>query len=100
MIIMKNNHLNFVLPSKKIKKILKIYKVKRLALFGSYVKGRTHRHSDIDFLVEFKKDADLLDQAGLKIELQELLKRKVDVVTPNALSKYFRSQVMSEAVYL
>lgn len=91
---------NLLLPTQKIKRLAKIYKVRKLALFGSYVNGKPGKHSDIDFLVEFKKDADLLDQAGLKLELEEILHRRVDVVTPGALSKYFRAKVLKEAVYL
>lgn len=97
---MKSNSLNINLPQQRLKQLLKAYKVKRLALFGSYINGKPTKHSDIDFLVEFQKDADLLDQAGLKLALEALLKRKVDVVTPNALSKYFRDKVIREAVYL
>lgn len=88
------------LHGQRLKKILKLYKVKRLALFGSYIKRKTNKRSDIDFLIEFENEADLLDQVGLKFELQDLLKRRVDVVTPNALSKYFRDRVIREAVYL
>jgi len=88
------------LPIKKIKKLLKAYKAKRVALFGSYLHGVARKNSDIDLLVEFRSNADLLDQAGLQMELEGLLRHKVDIVTPNALSKYFRSKVLKEAVYL
>ena len=84
----------------KFKNLLDIYKVKRIALFGSYAKGKPQRKSDIDFLVEFKKGADLLDQVGLKFDLEKLLSKDVDIVTPKALSKYIREKVMKEAVYL
>ncbi|MBL7170811.1 MAG: nucleotidyltransferase family protein [Candidatus Omnitrophica bacterium] len=88
------------LKTKILKSLLKEYKVKRIALFGSCVTGRLNKGSDLDFLVEFEKEADLLDQVGLKQDLEAVLHRKVDVVTPQALSKYFRSQVLGEAVYL
>lgn len=97
---MKAGQLNIDPKDQKIKKLLRAYKVKRIALFGSYINGKLKKHSDIDFLVEFDKRADLFDQAGLKVDLEELLKRKVDVVTPAALSKYFRAKVLKEAVYL
>ena len=74
--------------------------VKRIAVFGSYATGKVNKRSDIDFLVEFEKEADLLDQVGLKLDLQDLLERKVDVVTPDSLSQYFRSSVLDQAVYL
>lgn len=86
--------------SQKLKRLLKVYKVRKLALFGSYVNGKPRKNSDIDFLVDFEKGADLFDQVGLKLELERLFHRKVDVVTPNALSKYFRAKVLKQAVYL
>lgn len=89
-----------LLHSAKIKKIANAYKVKRMGLFGSYATGRQHSQSDVDLLVEFAPQADLLDQVGLKLELEEILKKKVDVVTSNSLSKYFRKKVEKEVVYL
>jgi len=86
--------------SEKFKNILKENKVKRIALFGSYASGLSRKNSDIDFLVEFEKGADLLDQVGLKLEFEKLFKKKVDVVTPKALSPYIRERVLQEAVYL
>jgi len=88
------------IDEQKFKGILQQYKVKRIAVFGSYAKGKMKRTSDIDFLVEFRKEADLLDQVGLKLDLQELFRKKVDVVTPNALSKYIRDKILEEAIYL
>jgi hypothetical protein len=86
--------------SNKFKALLKNYRVKRLALFGSYLSGEQHKNSDVDFLVEFAPDADLLDQVGLQQDLGRMLKKKVDVVTPQSLSKYFRHEVLKKAVYL
>ena len=85
---------------KKFSHILVRYTVKRIAVFGSYAAGKVNERSDIDFLVEFEKEADLLDQVGLKLDLQDLLERKVDVVTPDSLSRYFRNSVLDQAVYL
>ena len=76
------------------------YKIKKIGIFGSYAHGHPTKHSDIDFLVEFKKGADLLDQIGLKLKLEALLHTEVDVVTPAALSRYFRDKVLKETVYL
>ncbi len=84
----------------KFKGLLKLNKVKRIALFGSYATGRAVKGSDLDFLVEFEKDADLFDQVGLKNDLEKLFKKKVDVVTPRSLSRYIRSRVLREAIYL
>ncbi|MCK5660882.1 MAG: nucleotidyltransferase family protein, partial [Methanosarcinales archaeon] len=59
--------------------------VSRASLFGSVVRGELTEDSDIDILVEFKGKKSLLDLVGLKQELEEILKRKVDVLTYNSL---------------
>ncbi len=78
--------------------ILKRHKVQKISLFGSFMRNKSHESSDIDFLVEFEKTADLLDMVGLKLELEEFLKRKTDIVTPNSLSKYIREKIIKEAI--
>lgn len=87
-----------LLRSGKMKKIIKAHKVRHLMLFGSFAHGRPGKHSDVDLLVDFKPEADLLDQIGLKIDLEEFLERKVDIATPNSLNKHIRSKVLKEAV--
>jgi len=89
-----------IFESEEFKKVLKQYKVKRIAVFGSYVRGEAKKGSDIDFLVEFHKGADLLDQVGLKQDLRDLFKRDIDVVSRRALDKYIKKRVLKEAVYL
>ncbi len=80
--------------------ILRVNKVRKIALFGSHAVGRARRNSDIDFLVDFEKGADLFDQVGLKDDLQQFLKKNVDVVTRGSLNKYIRGRVLKEAVDL
>lgn len=80
--------------------ILKACKVERLAIFGSVARGEATADSDVDLLVDFEEGTDLLDQVGLKLELEELLNRRVHVVTPGSLNKYIRDTVLKEAVYL
>ena len=76
--------------------ILKKYGVKRAALFGSAVRGEATECSDIDLLVEFEGKKSLLDLVGLKLELQELLGRKVDVVTYKSVHPLLRERILSE----
>ena len=92
--------LNLVFSGEKFKALLKRYKVKRIAIFGSYTSGTARKRSDVDFLVEFTSEADLFDQIGLKQGLEVLLKNAVDVVTPRSLNPYIRDKVLREAVYL
>ncbi|OIO01847.1 hypothetical protein COS16_07980 [Candidatus Desantisbacteria bacterium CG02_land_8_20_14_3_00_49_13] len=80
----------------KIVPILIKNDVKRASLFGSVVNGRATKKSDIDLLVEFKGSKSLLDLSGLKIELEETLKRKVDVLTYNSLYPLLRDRILRE----
>jgi len=52
--------------------------------------------SDIDILVEFGAEKSLLDLAKLKIELEESLGRKVDVLTYNSLHPLLKERILSE----
>ena len=61
----------------KIRPITKRYDVKKVALFGSLVRGEMREDSDTDIRVEIESDISLLDFVGLKIEIEEALGRKV-----------------------
>jgi len=80
----------------KIIPVLRRYDVRKAAIFGSFVKGEERKDSDIDILVEFKGEKSLLDLAGLKIELEEALKRKVDVLTYNSLHPLLKDKILQE----
>ena len=76
--------------------VLERYEVKRAAVFGSFVRGEQKPTSDIDLLIEFKGRKSLLDLAGLKIELEETLHRKVNVLTYNSLHPLLRDRILKE----
>jgi len=80
----------------KIIPILERYEVKKAAVFGSFVRGEQKKESDIDILIEFKGKKSLLDLAGLKIELEETLHRKVDVLTYNSLHPLLKDKILRE----
>ncbi|MGH7908911.1 MAG: nucleotidyltransferase family protein [Thermodesulfobacteriota bacterium] len=82
----------------KIIPILKRYGVSKAGLFGSSVKGEMTEESDIDVLVEIEKDISLLDFVGLKLELEEILGRKVDLVEYCTLKPILRERVLREQV--
>ena len=73
--------------------------ITRMSLFGSALRDELQPDSDIDILVEFDKDhiPGLLDLAGMEIELEEMLGRKVDLRTSAELSRYFREDVLEKA---
>jgi len=66
-------------------------------LFGSVARGEETPESDIDFLVDLEAGCSLLDLGGALIKLQELLGRKVDIVTERGLHWYVRDKIMNEA---
>jgi len=82
----------------KILAKLKEHEVKRASLFGSIVREEMTDESDIDILIEFKGTKSLLDLARLKIELEDLLKCKVDVLTYNSLHPLLKNQILAEQV--
>jgi len=81
---------------RKILPVLQRYDVVRAAIFGSLARGETKQGSDIDILVEFAGEKSLLDLAGLKIELEELLGVRVDVLTYGSLHPLLKDKVLSE----
>ena len=78
------------------------YGVKRIGIFGSYVRGEERRGSDLDILVEFHPDAeiDLIKFVELEEYLSELLGIKVDLVMKSSLKPRIRRRVLEEVIYV
>jgi predicted nucleotidyltransferase len=75
--------------------------VKRLGLFGSFARGEQNQNSDIDVLVEFEKGQKTFDHfIHLAFFLEELFKRRVEVVTPESLSPYLKPRITSGIEYV
>ena len=66
-------------------------------VFGSVAEGKADDASDVDFLVDMEPGRSLLDLGGLLMDLQDLLGRKVDVLTERALHWYIRDRVIQQA---
>ena len=81
---------------KKVIPLLKDYDVRKAGLFGSLARGDAREDSDVDLLVEFRGDKSLLDLAGLKLDVEELLGRRVDVLTYGSLHPLLRSRILRE----
>ena len=67
-------------------------------IFGSVARGDDGMDSDVDFLVNLEPGRSLFDLGGLLMDLQDLLGRKVDVVTEAGLHWYVRDRILTEAV--
>ena len=84
----------------EILKIAAQHGARNLRVFGSLATGKAGPRSDLDLLVEFEPGRSLLDHVALVQDLEDLLGRKVDVVTEKALHWYIRDRVLREAVPL
>jgi predicted nucleotidyltransferase len=74
------------------------HRIRRLALFGSVLRDDFGPDSDVDVLVEFEEGhVPGLGFFAMETELSEILGRKVDLNTPQFLSRYFRDDVLAEA---
>lgn len=87
------------LPKEQIAGFCRRNHIRRLAVFGSALRADFNESSDIDILVEFEPDhiPGLFGMARLERELSIVLGHKVDLRTPEDLSRYFRQEVMKEA---
>ena len=74
------------------------FDVKRIAIFGSYVRGEQKRGSDIDILVEFRRPVSLLHIVSLENHLSDMLGIKVDVVPEKNIRKELRDAILKEAI--
>lgn len=75
------------------------FKVKNIAIFGSYTRGEQTKESDIDVLVEFKEPVGFLF-FHLADFLEEILGVKVDLVTPDAIKPNRRKYIIEDLTYV
>ncbi|MGK7898195.1 MAG: nucleotidyltransferase family protein [Xenococcus sp. (in: cyanobacteria)] len=88
--ILKNNHNN-----------LNKFGVKRLGLFGSFVRDTANVNSDIDILVVFNKSQKNFNNfMELSFFLEDLLEREIDLVTRESLSPYIKDNILKEVEYV
>jgi hypothetical protein len=81
-----------------IRPILSRHPIRRAELFGSFATGEATASSDVDILVEFIEPISLLAFVGLKLELEDALQRKVDLVEYHTLKPALSGRILAEAV--
>ena len=74
------------------------YGVKSLAVFGSMARGDDHEGSDVDVLATFEGPATFRGFMGLKLDLEDLFGRRMDLLTPKSLRPAMRSEIDREAI--
>jgi len=80
----------------KIVQILKNQGARKIAIFGSYVRGEEKPESDIDIIVEFSERKSLLDLVGIEQELSDAVGMRVDLLTEKSISPYLIDRIKKE----
>ena len=89
------------IPHDRITELCRRYRIRKLALFGSVLRGDFGPDSDVDVLVEFEPGhTPGFGFIAIQDELSTLLGRRVDLNTANDLSRYFRDEVVRGAEVL
>ena len=90
---------NFFISEDKIADFCHRHHIRRLALFGSVLRHDFGPESHVDVLVEFEEGhVPGFEFVSMEDELSGIVGRKVDLHTPASLSRYFRDEVLAEAV--
>lgn len=92
------NDIHFDILRSHEQEIKERFCVKRIGLFGSFVRGEETETSDIDILVEFE-DPTFRNFMNLAFFLEDLLGRRVDLLTPEGISHRIRPFVEKEVVW-
>lgn len=80
---------------------IRSFGVKKLGLFGSFVRGEQSEQSDIDLVVEFEQGEKTFDNfMQLSFLLEDMLKHRVELVTPESISPYLRPHIIKEVEYV
>ena len=94
--------LNEIKQSLSIQKtmLLTKYKVNRLGIFGSYVRGEQQQDSDLDVLIDYEEPPSLITLIELEYYLSEVIGVKVDLVTNNGIKPQLKDYILKEVVYI
>jgi predicted nucleotidyltransferase len=85
----------------QIESLARKYGATHIRVFGSVARGEEREDSDVDILVDFPRGYDLISQRmPLAAGLENLLRRKVELVPEHELNRHIRKQVIGEAVEL
>lgn len=84
----------------KVAPILKKWGVRRASVFGSYARGDAEDDSDVDILVELSGDMSLLDFVGLKLDIEDAIGKKVDLVEYDTIKSSIKKRILENQVAL
>ncbi|MDZ7739593.1 MAG: nucleotidyltransferase family protein [Bacteroidales bacterium] len=86
--------------NKKIRQYLRMQPVRRAYLFGSFSRDEDRDNSDIDILLELEEGVDLFDFISIKLQLEKILNKKVDLVSENGVSPRVRPYIENDKVLI
>ena len=96
-----NSKEKLILLLEQHKEDILAFGVKRMGVFGSFSRNDINQNSDVDFVVEFVEGRKSYDNfIGLAYFLEDLLGRKIELVTPQSLSPYIGPKIMKEVEYV
>jgi len=80
---------------------IRSYGIDKIGLFGSFARNKPRDDSDVDLLIEFNKDKKTYDNfINFAYFIESLLKRKVELVTPESVSPYIAPYIRKEVEYV
>ena len=97
---MMNNLYSVTEIKNKISTTARQYGIQKAYLFGSYARGEAGHESDIDICIEKGKIRTLFELSGFRLDLEESLQNKVDVVTTAGMSDKFKEQIEKEMILI
>ncbi len=92
----KNNELQKLKP--RIIRILKKNGVKKAGIFGSFVRGKNKKNSDIDVLILPPRNMSLIEFVHVKNELEDELQKKVDLVSYRGIHPLLKKEILQEEI--
>ena len=82
----------------KILPVLKKHGIQKAAICGSFARGEESEDSDIDILVEVAEDLSLFDLVGIKLEIEEIVGREVDLIEYDTIKSAIKESLLEEEI--
>lgn len=83
-----------------IKDVLEKYNPSYVGIFGSYARNEDNPKSDLDILIDFRQQIDLLELIGMEQQLTQLLGIKVDLVTKRSVNKQLMPYIVKDLIQI
>ncbi len=82
----------------KILPVLRVHNTLKAGLFGSYARGEFRQDSDVDILISLQKEKSLFDFIKIKLDLEDVLNKKVDLVEYNTIKPALKDSILNSEI--